>query len=160
MENLFEKESVKRVIKVLKEYNSELKVEVLSSSARTANDAANSLKCEVGAIVKSLLLKADNGFVLCLVSGDKKCSLNKVKKITGKKDVCMANAEDVKKETGYTIGGVSPVGHVNTLKIMIDEKLNRFKEIFAAAGHPNAIFKIDFKNLKEITNGTIFDISE
>ena len=160
MENLFEKESVKRVVKVLKEYNSELKVEVLSSSARTANDAANSLKCEVGAIVKSLLLKADNGFVLCLVSGDKKCSLNKVKKITGKKDVCMANAEDVKKETGYTIGGVSPVGHTNTLKIMIDEKLNRFKEIFAAAGHPNAIFKIDFKNLKEITNGTILDISE
>ena len=72
----------------------------------------------------------------------------------------MANAEDVKKETGYTIGGVSPVGHTNTLKIMIDEKLNRFKEIFAAAGHPNAIFKIDFKNLKEITNGTILDISE
>ena len=72
----------------------------------------------------------------------------------------MANAEDVKKETGYTIGGVSPVGHVNTLKIMIDEKLNRFQDIFAAAGHPNAIFKIDFKNLKEITSGTIFDISE
>ena len=160
MENLFEKESVKRVIKVLKEYNSELKVEVLSSSARTANDAANSLKCEVGAIVKSLLLKADNGFVLCLVSGDKKCSLNKVKKITGKKDVCMANAEDVKKETGYTIGGVSPVGHVNTLKIMIDEKLNRFQDIFAAAGHPNVVFKIDFKNLKEITMGVISDISE
>ncbi len=160
MENLFEKESVKRVIRILNEFNSELKVEVLSSSARTANDAANSLKCEVGAIVKSLLLKADNGFVLCLVSGDKKCSLNKVKKITGKKDVCMANAEDVKKETGYTIGGVSPVGHVNTLKIMIDEKLNRFQDIFAAAGHPNAIFKIDFKNLKEITRGTIFDISE
>ena len=160
MENLFEKESVKRVIRILNEFNSELKVEVLSSSARTANDAANSLKCEVGAIVKSLLLKADNGFVLCLVSGDKKCSLNKVKKITGKKDVCMANAEDVKKETGYTIGGVSPVGHINTLKIMIDEKLNRFQDIFAAAGHPNAIFKIDFKNLKEITSGTIFDISE
>ena len=160
MENLFEKESVKRVIRILNEFNSELKVQVLSSSARTAIDAANSLKCEVGAIVKSLLLKADNGFVLCLVSGDKKCSLNKVKKITGKKDVCMANAEDVKKETGYTIGGVSPVGHVNTLKIMIDEKLNRFQDIFAAAGHPNAIFKIDFKNLKEITRGTIFDISE
>tara|TARA_Y100000817_G_scaffold268605_1_gene225751 strand:- start:157 stop:639 length:483 start_codon:yes stop_codon:yes gene_type:complete len=160
MENLFEKESVKRVIRILNEFNSELKVQVLSSSARTAIDAANSLKCEVGAIVKSLLLKADNGFVLCLVSGDKKCSLNKVKKIIGKKDVCMANAEDVKKETGYTIGGVSPVGHTNALKIMIDEKLNRFQDIFAAAGHPNAVFKIDFKNLKEITNGTIFDISE
>ena len=160
MENLFEKESVKRVIGVLNEFDTGLKVKVLNSSARTAVDAANSLNCEVGAIVKSLLLKADDGFVLCLISGDKKCSLNKVKKITGKKDVCMANAEDVKNETGYTIGGVSPVGHSNNLKIMIDEKLNRFQDIFAAAGHPNAVFKIDFKNLKEITKGTIFDISE
>ena len=160
MENLLEKESVKRVIKALNEFDSKFKVEVLNSSARTAVDAANSLKCEVGAIVKSLLLRADDGFVLCLVSGDKKCSLNKVKKITGKKDVCMANAEDVKKKTGYTIGGVSPIGHINNLEIMIDEKLNRFKDIFAAAGHPNAVFKIDFKNLKEITKGTIFDISE
>ena len=160
MENLFEKESVKRVIGILNEFDTGLKVKVLNSSARTAVDAANSLNCEVGAIVKSLLLKADDSFVLCLISGDKKCSLNKVKKITGKKDVCMANAEDVKKETGYTIGGVSPVGHSNNLKIMIDEKLNRFQNIFAAAGHPNAVFKIDFKNLKEITNGTIFNISE
>ena len=160
MENLFEKESVKRVIGILNEFDTGLKVKILNSSARTAVDAANSLNCEVGAIVKSLLLKADDGFVLCLISGDKKCSLNKVKKITGKKDVCMANAEDVKNETGYTIGGVSPVGHSNNLKIMIDEKLNRFQDIFAAAGHPNAVFKIDFKNLKEITNGTIFNISE
>ena len=160
MENLFEKESVKRVIGVLNEFNTGLKVKILNSSARTAVDAANSLNCEVGAIVKSLLLKADDSFVLCLISGDKKCSLNKVKKITGKKDVCMANAEDVKNETGYTIGGVSPVGHSNNLKIMIDEKLNRFQKIFAAAGHPNAVFKIDFKNLKDITKGAILDISE
>ena len=160
MENLFEKEPVKRVISVLKDFDTELKVEILNSSARTAVDAANSLKCQVGAIVKSLLLRADDGFVLCLVSGDKKCSLNKVKKIIGKKDVCMANADDVKKETGYTIGGVSPVGHTNNLEIMIDEKLNRFQDIFAAAGHPNAVFKINFKNLKEITKGVIFDISE
>ena len=160
MENVLNKESVKRVDKVLKTFDPKLRVEVLNSSARTAIDAANSLKCEVGAIVKSLLLRADDGFVLCLVSGDRKCSLNKVKKITGKKDVCMANADDVKKETGYTIGGVSPVGHTNNLEIMIDEKLNRFQDIFAAAGHPNAVFKINFKNLKEITKGVIFDISE
>ena len=113
MENVLNKESVKRVEKDLKAFDLKLKVEVLNSSARTAIDAANSLKCEVGAIVKSLLLKADNGFVLCLVSGDKKCSLSKIKKITGKKDVCMANAEDVKKKTGFTIGGVSPVGPVS-----------------------------------------------
>ncbi len=160
MENVLNKESVKRVEKDLKAFDLKLKVEVLNSSARTAVDAANSLKCEVGAIVKSLLLKADNGFVLCLVSGDKKCSLSKIKKITGKKDVCMANAEDVKKQTGFTIGGVSPVGLVNNLDIMIDDQLNRFQDIFAAAGHPNAIFKIDFSSLNKITKGKIMDISE
>ena len=160
MENVLNKESVKRVEKDLKAFDLKLKVEILNSSARTAIDAANSLKCEVGAIVKSLLLKADNGFVLCLVSGDKKCSLSKIKKITGKKDVCMANAEDVKKQTGFTIGGVSPVGLVNNLDIMIDDQLNRFQDIFAAAGHPNAIFKIDFNSLNKITKGKILDISE
>jgi Cys-tRNA(Pro) deacylase len=160
MENVLNKESVKRVDKVLKTFDPKLRVEVLNSSARTAIDAANSLKCEVGAIVKSLLLRADDGYVLCLVSGDKKCSLNKVKKITGKKDVCMANAEDVKKQTGFTIGGVSPVGLINNLDIMIDDQLNRFQDIFAAAGHPNAVFKIDFKNLNKITKGEIMDISE
>ena len=160
MENVLDKESVKRVDKDLKAFDPKLKVEVLNSSARTAIDAANSLKCEVGAIVKSLLLRADDGYVLCLVSGDKKCSLNKVKKITGKKDVCMANADDVKKETGFTIGGVSPVGLINNLEIMIDDQLNRFQDIFAAAGHPNAVFKIDFKNLNKITKGVIVNISE
>ena len=160
MENVLNKESVKRVGKALKAFDPKLKVEILNSSARTAIDAANSLKCEVGAIVKSLLLRADDGYVLCLVSGDKKCSLNKVKKITGKKDVCMANAEDVKKQTGFTIGGVSPVGLTNNLEIMIDDQLNRFEDIFAAAGHPNAVFKIDFKNLNKITKGIIADISE
>ena len=160
MENVLNKESVKRVDKDLKAFDPKLNVEVLTSSARTAIDAANSLKCEVGAIVKSLLLKADEGFILCLVSGDKKCSLNKVKKITGKKDVCMAKAEDVKKQTGFTIGGVSPIGLNNNLEIMIDEQLSRFQDIFAAAGHPNAVFKIDFKNLNKITKGKILDITE
>ena len=160
MNNLLDKEAVKRVQKSLSSFDDNLKAQVLEQSARTAKDAATVLKCEVGAIVKSLLLRTDNEFLLCLVSGDKKCSLNKVKKLTGKKDVCMANAEDVKKKTGFTIGGVSPVGLTNNLEIMIDDKLNRFQDIFAAAGHPYVVFKIDFKNLKEITKGVILDISE
>ena len=157
---LLNKEPVQRVERLLKEFDPTLSVKNLQTSARTAIDAASSLKCEVGAIVKSLLLKADDGFVLCLVSGDKKCSLNKVKKITGKKDVCMANADDVKKQTGFTIGGVSPVGLINKLEIFIDDKLNRFQDIFAAAGHPNAVFKIDLNSLNKITKGKIMDISE
>ena len=118
------------------------------------------MSCKVGAIVKSLLIKTDDTFVLCLISGDKRCSLNKLKKITGKKDVCMANAESVKTLTGFTIGGVSPIGLNNKIEIMIDNQLSRFKDIYAAAGHPNAIFKIDLENLVRITSGKIMEISE
>ena len=160
MEDLLNKESVQRVIKVLRDFDYNLKVQALSSSARTALDAANSLNCEVGAIVKSLLFRAEDTFLLCLVSGDKRCSLNKLKKITQIKDISMASPEDVKTQTGYTIGGVSPIGHLKKINIFVDSSLERFEDIFAAAGHPNCVFKIDFKNLLKITQGEIKDIVE
>ena len=153
MEDLLNKESVQRVVKVLRNFDTSLKVEVLNSSARTAKDAATALNCEVGAIVKSLLLRTDDNFILCLVSGDKRCSLNKVKKILNKKDVSMADAEQVKNQTGFSIGGVSPVAHLNRIKILIDSSLSRYENIYAAAGHPNSIFKIGYKQLIELTKG-------
>ena len=158
--NLLNKEPVKRAEKALKEFDNSLNVIELENTARTAIDAANSLKCEVGAIVKSLLFKTDNTFLLCLVSGDKRCSLNKLKKITQIKDISMASPDDVKLQTGYTIGGVSPVGHLKKINIFIDNSLERFTNIFAAAGHPNCVFKISFINLQKITDGEIKDISE
>ena len=160
MNDLLNKEPVKRVIETLNKFNENLKVQILEKTARTAKEAAIALNCAEGAIVKSLLIKTDDTFVLCLISGDKRCSLNKLKKITGKKDVCMANAESVKTLTGFTIGGVSPIGLNNKIEIMIDNQLSRFKDIYAAAGHPNAIFKIDLENLVRITNGKIMEISE
>ena len=153
MEDLLNKESVQRVVKVLSNFDASLKVEVLNSSARTAKDAATALNCEVGAIVKSLLLRTDDNFILCLVSGDKRCSLNKVKKILNKKDVSMADAEQVKNQTGFSIGGVSPVAHLNRIKILIDSSLSRYENVYAAAGHPNSIFKIGYKQLIELTKG-------
>ena len=132
----------------------------MENSAKTALDAANSLNCEVGAIVKSLLIKIENDFLLCLVSGDKRCSLNKLKKISEKKNVRMASADEVKSQTGYTIGGVSPVGHTNKIQIFIDNSLSRFTDIFAAAGHPNVIFKINYEKLIQITKGDVKDITE
>ena len=158
MEDLLNKESVQRVVKVLSNFDDSLKVEVLNSSARTAKDAAISLKCEVGAIVKSLLLRTENSFILCLVSGDRKCSLNKVKKILNLKDVSMADADQVKKQTGFSIGGVSPIAHLNKSKVLIDISLSRYKYIYAAAGHPNTIFKIDYKQLIKLTEGAAEDI--
>ena len=160
MEYLLDKDSVKRVQNFIKEFDPKLKVLVLDTTARTARDAANSLKCEVGAIVKSLLFKTENSFLICLIAGDKRCSLNKLKKILQKKDVSMANAEEVKKNTGFSIGGVAPVAHATSLDILIDKSLNRFPYIFAAAGHPNCVFKITYVDLIKITKGSEEEISE
>ena len=160
MNTILNKEPVLRAEKSLKQFNPDLKVIELEQTARTANDAATALGCKVGAIVKSLLFKAGENFVLCLVSGDKRCSLNKLKKILNEKDVSMANPDDVKRVTGYTIGGVSPTGHLTKIKIYIDENLKNFNSIFAAAGHPNAVFEIDFEDLKGLTQGETKEITE
>jgi Cys-tRNA(Pro) deacylase len=157
---ILNKEPVLRAEKSLKQFNAYLKVIELEKTARTASDAAIALGCKVGAIVKSLLFRSGDSFVLCLVSGDKRCSLNKLKKISDEKNVSMANPEDVKRITGYTIGGVSPTGHLTKTKIYIDENLKNFNSLFAAAGHPNAVFEIDFENLKALTQGEIKDITE
>ena len=158
--SLLDKEPVKRAEKSLKDFDQSLEVIVLDKSARTALDAATALGCNVGAIVKSLLFKANDSFILCLVAGDKRASLNKIKKIINKKDVSMANPEDVKSQTGYTIGGVSPIGHLKQIEIIIDNSLERFNELFAAAGHPNCVFKINFTNIQKITNGKVENITE
>ena len=160
MNPLLNKEPVKRAERSIKEFDPNLRIICLEQTARTAQDAATALGCNVGAIVKSLLFMTDNSFVLCLISGDKRCSLNKLKKILGKTDVYMANPDDVKKITGYTIGGVSPVGHLNKLKIYIDSSLERFTTVFAAAGHPNCVFKINFNKLNNLTSGEIKELTE
>ncbi len=160
MEDLLNKGPVKKVKEFIKKFDPKLEVLVLDTTARTAQDAANSLKCEVGAIVKSLLFRAENTFLICLIAGDKRCSLNKLKKILQKKDVSMDNADEVKKNTGFSIGGVAPVAHATNLDIFIDNSLNRFPYIFAAAGHPNCVFKITYDDLMKITKGSEKEISE
>ncbi len=157
---LLNKEAVKRAETALKEFDEKLSVISLTESARTAKEAASSLGCEVGAIVKSLLFKTNDNFILGLVAGDKKASLNKLKKILNSKDVSMASADEVKKITGYTIGGVSPVGLLNEVDVLIDDSLDRFDSLFAAAGHPNCVFKINFIDLQKITKGLVKKFSE
>ena len=158
--SLLDKEAVKRVERKLIEFDPKQKIIVLNSSARTAAEAATSLGCEVGAIIKSLLFKTENTFSLFLVAGDKRASLNKIKKVLDIKDASMASAEDVKNITGFSIGGVSPIGNLKKINIFIDNSLNRFDELFAAAGHPNCIFKINYLDLKKITDGSVQKIIE
>ena len=160
MENLLNKEAVKRVHEFIAQFDPKLKVLSLNTTARTAKDAAESLGCEVGAIVKSLVFRADDTFLICLVAGDKRCSLNKLKKVISKKDVCMANADEVKTNTGFSIGGVAPIAHLKKLNILIDQSLGRFQSVFAAAGHPNSIFKIEYSQLVQMTKGEVKEIIE
>ena len=160
MENLLSKEPVKRVQEFIAQFDPKLKVLTLNTTARTAKDAAESLGCEVGAIVKSLVFRADDIFLICLVAGDKRCSLNKLKKVISKKDVCMANADEVKVNTGFSIGGVAPIAHFKKLNILIDKTLGRFQSVFAAAGHPNSIFKIEYNQLVQMAKGEVKEIAE
>ncbi len=160
MEKILNKEPVKRVEECLKKFDDKLKILLLDTTARTAIDAANSLKCEVGAIVKSLLFRVNGSFLICLIAGDRRCSLKKLKKILEKKDVSMASAEEVKENTGFSIGGVAPVGHIKKINILIDKSLSRFEYVFAAEGHPNCIFKINYSQLTKITNGSEKEITE
>ena len=160
MSDLLNNEPVKRVKNALNEFNKKINIQILTNTARSAQDAAKALDCKVGAIIKSLILRKGDDYILCLVSGNKRCSLNKLKKICNSKDMSMADAQKVKEITGFTIGGVSPVGSINNLEIFIDINLKEFDILYGAAGHPNAIFKISFNDLQKITSGKIMDISE
>ena len=162
MSNLLKRKSVLKVKEFLKNIDNSFELIVLDETARTAEDAAKSLKKEVGAIVKSLLFKniETNEYYLCLVSGDQYLSLEKLSKIIGNK-IAKANADECKEITGFSIGGVSPVAHTHSpSRIFIDEKLNRFDMVYAAAGHPYVVFGITFDNLHTITKGEINSIVE
>ena len=161
MNNLLEKKTVKTVGTFLKKYDHNIKLITLDETARTAIDAAKSLNTEVGSIVKSLLFKdLENNFHLCLVSGNKFVSLEKISKIYNSLTI-KANADECKKFTGFSIGGVAPVAHKNSPKsILIDTNLSNYKEIFAAAGHPYVVFGISFISLCDITKGIENDITD
>ncbi len=162
MSDLLKRTAVLKVKEFLEKNLSDIELIQVENTARSAQDAAKSLKKEVGAIVKSLLFKSveTNEYYLCLVSGDQYMSLEKISKITGN-NITKANADECKEITGFSIGGVSPVAHTHSpSRIFIDEKLNRFDMVYAAAGHPYVVFGITFDNLCSITKGKISDIVE
>ena len=158
--DLKKNESIQRVYKILKKYDENQSLIFLETSGGTAKDAATSLGCDVGAIVKSLIFKSNDKYYLCLISGDKRASASKIKSILNVDELSMASATDVKQVTGFSIGGVSPIGHLNKLNVLIDLSLERFEQLFAAAGHPYCIFKINYRDLIKITNGLPNNITE
>ena len=161
MSKLLQRKSVLVVKDYLQNINPSIELIVLDDSARTAQDAANSLNRDVGSIVKSLLFKdTNNDYYLCLVSGDKYLSTGNLSQITGD-NIKKAGAEEIKKHTGFSIGGVSPVAHKYPPKrIFIDKNLSRFKTLYAAAGHPYVVFGITYNELITITNAEEDNITE
>lgn len=149
-----------RVQAALKAAGLEIDVVELEESARTAQLAADALGVALGSIVKSLLFLADGEPVLVLVAGDRRADPSKLKKLLGARRVMMSDAERARRETGFSIGGVSPVGHRQPLPTWIDESLGRFETVHAAAGHPRAVFPISFEELVRVTNGRVDDVVE
>ena len=158
MNDLLNKNSVKIVSNFLNEFDAKISIILLKNTSRSAQEAAESLNVETGAIVKSLIFKTiNNEFFLCLVSGDKQVSLDKIYQIF-KKDIIKPDADEVKEFTGFSIGGVPPIAHKKKIKTYIDISLNRFNKLFAAAGHPYCVFEITFEKLCKISDGEIIDI--
>ena len=158
MNKLTNKKTVVIVKDFLRNIDPNLSIMILDANARSAKEAAFSLNVEVGSIVKSILLKSiNNNYYICLVSGDKTVSINKISELT-KSSIVKPNADEVKNITGFSIGGVPPFAHKKIIPTYIDESLSRFESIYAAAGHPYCVFKITYDKLCTITKGSIEDI--
>lgn len=161
MSNL-ESDTVRRVRDALVDKGLGDRVVELEDTARSALDAARALDCELGQIVKSLVFVVDRKIVMALVAGDMRCleqNLPKVFFIEGA--VRRAEAGEVKAATGFSIGGVPPVGLKQPLPIAIDRSLKRFNTLYAAAGHPHCIFSASMPELKRLTGGIVsYNISE
>jgi prolyl-tRNA editing enzyme YbaK/EbsC (Cys-tRNA(Pro) deacylase) len=132
----------------------------LDASARTAELAAKALSTRLGSIVKSLVFLADGDPVLVLVAGDRRASPDKLKRLLKARRVMIADADRVREATGFSIGGVPPLGFLQPLPVWIDMSLSRFETVHAAAGHPRAVFPIAYEALVHITSGKAADVTE
>lgn len=156
MTSILDRPSVRRVIDALAVAGSDAQVIELAATARTAQDAASSLGCDLGAIVKSLVFTIGGAPVMALIAGDRHCDTGALRGelgLPGK--VERADADVVKRATGFSIGGVAPLAHETALPILIDESLGRFEQVFAAAGHPHCVFSIKLDELVRISGGCL-----
>ncbi len=131
-----------------------LNITILESENKThtAQQAADAHSVPIQNIVKSILVKIDTQFCLFLVPGDKKIDLVEKKKFFNAKQIEIAKPEEVKNITGYSIGGVPPFGHKTKITVYIEKGFDKSQELLAAAGSPNAVFKISLETLQEITS--------
>ncbi len=151
-------EGVERVGRALEALGHPHAPVMLSDAARTAQEAADALGVQLGQIAKSVIFrrKADDAAVLVVTSGDRRVDEKKVSALVGK--VGRADADFVKSKTGFSIGGVSPVAHLHPCVTLLDQDLWRFGEVWAAAGHPHGVFRLQPEDLRHLTGAPQADV--
>ena len=156
MDGILEKAAVKRFQEAAQTLGVKGQVEVLADTARTAVDAANSLGIEVGQIASSLIFKLPSGNPLLIItSGRHRVDTELVAKNLNIPDLGRADANYVKEVSGYSVGGVSPIGWTSTPEItLIDQALNDYDVVWAASGHPHAVYPTSFDELIACTSAT------
>ena len=156
MEGILEKAAVKRFIQAANDLGVSGQITVLSETARTAIDAANGLGIEVGQIASSLIFKLPSGNPLLIItSGRHRVDTELVAKSLGITELGRADANYVKDVSGYSVGGVAPLGWINQPeKILIDQALNDYPIIWAASGHPHAVYPTSYAELITCTGAT------
>lgn len=152
--------AVARVRAALAERGIAARIVEFAESTRTASDAARAVGTSVAQIVKSLVFAADGRPVLVLTSGARRVDVRKVAGLTGAARVEKAAAEAIREATGYSIGGVPPVGHRTPLPVLVDATLLEYPVVYAAAGTPHAVFPIAPRELVRVTDGTVGDVTE
>jgi len=161
MDGILEKAAVKRVQSALSEHNLSGEIKVLSDSARTAQDAASALGIEVGQIASSLIFKFDDDSPLLIItSGRHRVDTELVAKSLGIEKLGRVDADYVKEKSGFSIGGVAPIGWVSPATILIDQALNDYDVVWAAAGHPHAVYPTTFAELLACTGAKPMIVGE
>lgn len=152
--------SARRVQEALEGLGFSYEVQELPKSTRTAVDAARALGCHVGQIVKSLIFKAERTGrpILVIASGSNRVDEERIGERLGE-PIQMAHPDFVRQRTGFAIGGVAPLGHIEHLETFIDEDLLQYDQVWAAAGTPNAVFRLDPADLAEMTEGRVLPVS-
>jgi prolyl-tRNA editing enzyme YbaK/EbsC (Cys-tRNA(Pro) deacylase) len=152
MEEILANPNVQRVVKTLKQLNVVGEVRALSDSARTAQEAADALGIQIGQVASSIVFKLNDGSpLLVITSGRHRVDTALVAAKLGIEKLHRVDADYVKSQSGFSIGGVSPVGWINPATILIDEALNDYEVVWAAAGHPHSVYPTTFEELIRCT---------
>ncbi|HOQ51882.1 MAG TPA: YbaK/EbsC family protein [Candidatus Atribacteria bacterium] len=153
------KSGVNRFREVLEKVGLSSRIVEFSCSTRSSEEAAQAIGCEIGQIVKSLVFEGAHTHrpFLVLASGENRVNEKQLECLVGE-PVCKGDAQFVREKTGFAIGGVPPLGHKEKIETFIDQDLEKYEEIWAAAGDPRSVFRLSFQELVELTGGRVISV--